>query len=67
MMVLLMGDSCEVRLEMDLSAIISIPSFLRFGSAVQKLLGGGGYTYTHTSSMVTSQAAVIFCKIRKIR
>jgi hypothetical protein len=34
--------------EMDLSAMIHIPISIKIGSAVQKLMGGGGVTYTDT-------------------
>jgi hypothetical protein len=33
--------------EMGSGAMINIPSFIKIGSGIQKLIGGGGYTDTH--------------------
>jgi hypothetical protein len=33
--------------EMGSGAMIYIPSFIKIGSALQKLMGGGGDTQTH--------------------
>jgi hypothetical protein len=35
--------------EMGSGAVIYIPSFIKIGSAIQKLLGGGGYKDTQTA------------------
>jgi hypothetical protein len=35
--------------DMDYGAIICIPRFIKVGSGVQKLMGGGGFTDTHTA------------------
>jgi hypothetical protein len=34
--------------EMGSGAIMYIPSFIKTGSGIQKLMGGGGYTDTQT-------------------
>jgi hypothetical protein len=34
---------------MGLGAIIYIPSFIKMGSGIQKLMGGGGYIDTDSS------------------
>jgi hypothetical protein len=39
--------------EMGSGAMIYIPSFIKIGSGIQKLIGGGGI-YRHTDSMVIS-------------
>jgi hypothetical protein len=46
-------------------AMIYIPSFIKIGSAIQKLLGGN--TYRHAVSKVSSQAYFYFYKISKTR
>jgi hypothetical protein len=33
---------------MGSGAVIYVPSFIKIGSGVQKFMGGGGYTDTHT-------------------
>jgi hypothetical protein len=33
---------------MGLGAVIYVPSFIKIGSGVQKLIGGGAQTHTHT-------------------
>jgi hypothetical protein len=38
--------------EMGSGAMIYIPSFIKIGSGIQKLMGG--YAYRHTDSMVIS-------------
>jgi hypothetical protein len=35
--------------EMGSGAMIYIPSFIKIGSAIQKLIGGRGYTETQTA------------------
>jgi hypothetical protein len=40
--------------EMGSGALIYIPSFIKTGSGIQTLLGGGGYTYRHTDSKMIS-------------
>jgi hypothetical protein len=35
---------------MGLDAVIYVPSFIKIGSGVQKLMGGGEYTDTHTQA-----------------
>jgi hypothetical protein len=35
--------------EMGSDSMIYIPSFIKIGSRIQKLLGGGGYTDTQTA------------------
>jgi hypothetical protein len=32
---------------MGSGAVIYLPSFIKIGSGIQKLMGGGGYTDTH--------------------
>jgi hypothetical protein len=32
---------------MGSGAVIYVPSFIKIGSGVQKLMGGGGYTHTY--------------------
>jgi hypothetical protein len=39
--------------KMGLGAMVYIPSFIKIGSAIQKLIWGG-YTYRHTGSKVIS-------------
>jgi hypothetical protein len=36
--------------EMGSDAMTHIPSFIKIGSRIQKLLGGGGYPHTDTQS-----------------
>jgi hypothetical protein len=33
---------------MGSGGVIYVPGFIKIGSGVQKLIGGGGYTDTHT-------------------
>jgi hypothetical protein len=33
-------------IEVGSGAVIYIPSFIKIGSGIQKLMGGGGFTYT---------------------
>jgi hypothetical protein len=40
--------------EMGSGAMMYVPSFIKIGSGIQKLMGGGGYTRRHTDSMVAS-------------
>jgi hypothetical protein len=35
--------------EMGLNAVIYIPSFIKIGSGIQKLMGGGEFTDTQTA------------------
>jgi hypothetical protein len=51
-------------IEMRLGAMTYIPNFIKTGSGIQKLLGGGGYR--HTGSKVISYAYFYFFKIRKV-
>jgi hypothetical protein len=52
--------------EMGSGATICMPSFMKIGSGIQKLMRGGG-GHIHTDSMVISKAYSYFCffKIRK--
>jgi hypothetical protein len=43
-------DFIKYSVEMGSGAMIYIPSFTKFGSAIQKLMGGG--IHRHTDSMV---------------
>jgi hypothetical protein len=54
---------------MGSGAVIYVPSFMKIGSGVQKLIGWGNtqththtHTHTHTDSNVISQAYSIFSK-----
>jgi hypothetical protein len=51
-LLILMGKINELRLEIDSGGMIYIPSFLKTGLEIQKLLGG--YTCSHTDSNVIS-------------
>jgi hypothetical protein len=42
-----MGEIYEVAVEMGSGAMIYVPSFIKIGSAIQKLVGG--YTDTQTA------------------
>jgi hypothetical protein len=53
----LMGGFMEHATEMGTCAMIWIPSFIKTGSDIQKLMGG---IHRHTESMVISQATFIF-------
>jgi hypothetical protein len=49
--------------EMGSSAMIYIPSFMKIGSVIRKLISG---IHRYTDSMVISQAYFYFFKIRKM-
>jgi hypothetical protein len=49
--------------EMGSGAVIYIPSFIKIGSGVRKLIGG---IHRHTDSMVIAQAYFNFLKVRKV-
>jgi hypothetical protein len=40
--------------EMGSGAMVYRPSFIKIGSAIQKLMGGGGYAYRHTERKAIS-------------
>jgi hypothetical protein len=52
--------------EMGSSAMTYIPSFIKTGFAIQKLIGGHTQTRRHTDSVVTANAYFHFFKISKV-
>jgi hypothetical protein len=53
---------------MGSGAVIYVPSFIKIGSGIQKLMGGGGrYVDTHTDSKVISQAYLYFFQNKENR
>jgi hypothetical protein len=38
---------------MDSGAVIYVPSFIKFGSGVQKLIRGNTQTHAHNSNMIS--------------
>jgi hypothetical protein len=54
MLALLMRRIYELRLEVSSGALIYIPSFINIGSAIQKSIGRGTHTDTHTDGKVIS-------------
>jgi hypothetical protein len=50
-------------IEMGSGAMIYMPSFIKIGSAIQKLIGG---IHKHTYNMVIAYAYFYFFKIRKV-
>jgi hypothetical protein len=44
-----MGGIYEEAVEMGSDAMIYIPSFIKIGSSMQKLIGGGGFTERQTA------------------
>jgi hypothetical protein len=48
---------------MGSGGMIYIPSFIKTGSAIQKLMGGGGHRLT--DSMMIAYAYIYFFKVRK--
>jgi hypothetical protein len=40
--------------EMGSVVMMYVPSFIKIGSGIQTIMGGGGYTYRHTDSNVIS-------------
>jgi hypothetical protein len=63
-----MGGIYEYAVQMGSGAMIYIPSFIKTGSGIQKLMEGGGgiHRETDTGTMVTSKAYFYFFKIRKV-
>jgi hypothetical protein len=57
-----MGVFINCTVEMGLDAMICIPSFMKTGSGIQKLIRGGGYT----RRKVISYAYFYFFKLRKV-
>jgi hypothetical protein len=56
--------------EIGLGVMIYIPSFIKTGSTIQMLIGGGGDTYTHRQHgdrVNLLQGFFFFFKIRKVR
>jgi hypothetical protein len=52
---------------MGSGAVIYVPSFIKIGSGVKKLIGGGGYTHTHTHGEQRDLISLLyFFKIRKV-
>jgi hypothetical protein len=49
--------------EMGSSAKTYIPNFIKIGSGVQKLMGGG---YTYANTQTTRRSYIFFFKMRKI-
>jgi hypothetical protein len=58
------GLICEYAVEMGSGAMIYIPSFIKFGSGVQKLMGGGGYTDTQDGDRIR---LVLFLENKRTR
>jgi putative component of toxin-antitoxin plasmid stabilization module len=48
-----MGGIFELAVEMGSGAVIYVPSFMKTGSGIQKLMGGGGI-HIHTDSNAIS-------------
>jgi hypothetical protein len=51
--------------EMDSDAMIYVPSFIKTGSGIQTLMGGGTCTDTQTA-WLSHKLTFIFSKIRKV-
>jgi hypothetical protein len=52
---------------MGLGAVIYVPSFIKIGSGVQKLLRGDTHTHTHTRGEQHDFISLLsFLKIRKV-
>jgi hypothetical protein len=51
-----MGGTYEVAVQMGLGTMIYIPSFIKFGSVIQNVMRGGGYTQTqrYTENIVVA-------------
>jgi hypothetical protein len=55
--------------ETGAGVMICIPSFIKIGSGIQKLMGGGGHRHTNTQTARLSHTPFlffIFFKIRKV-
>jgi hypothetical protein len=54
---------------MGSGAVIYVPSFIKIASGIQKLMGGGGYTYapTHTHTATSSHKPTLFFQNRETR
>jgi hypothetical protein len=59
----LMGGIYEVCLEMGSGVMKYIPSFIKIGSAIRKLRGGGGGIHRHTDILEIPYAYVYFFKM----
>jgi hypothetical protein len=53
-------------IEMGSGAMTYIPSFIKIGSGIQKLMWGGGFTDTQTGYRSHSLTFIFFFKITKI-
>jgi hypothetical protein len=50
-------DFFKYAVEMGSGAMMNVPSFIKIGSGIQKLLGGGGgYTYRHTDAEIARRS-----------
>jgi hypothetical protein len=53
--------------ETESGAMICMPSFIKIGSSIQKLMGReGGYTQTHKTACRSHKPTLIFFKIREV-
>jgi hypothetical protein len=53
-------------IEMGAGAMIYVPSFIKTGSGIQKLIGANSHKHGHTDNMLISKAYFYFFKIRKV-